>query len=206
MRLFPLASLLILCSCQEVKRGPAAVGVFNYSDPKQKELSVFVDRFYSKMAGAGYDNYARDIKFVFSYSMANDKVATCSFPYNNTTSSVITINMTFWESWASADKESTIFHEMGHCVLLRDHTSALISGTAVPVSLMNPYIVRASTYLPRRTYYIAELFSQAKIPRAGNGTGFQAAKKKNFSYQIVESYEEVDERVPHKIIDCELGH
>lgn len=206
MRFSPLASLLFLYSCQEVQRGPAAVSSFNTNDPKQKELSGFVDRFYSKMASAGYDNYARDIKFIFSYGMANDKVATCSFPTSNTNSSIITINMSYWESWTSADKESTIFHEMGHCVLLRDHTSALISGTSVPISLMNPYIVRASTYIPRRTYYIAELFSQAKIPRTGNpGTGFQAAKNKSFSYQIVESYED-DERVPHRTVDCDLGH
>lgn len=158
-----------------------------------------MNRFYSKMAGAGFDNYTRDIKFIFSYAMPTGTVATCGFPDNNINRSVITFNMTYWESYSSGDKESTVFHEMGHCVLLREHLPTLSNGK--PISLMNPYIVLSDTYLPRRNYYIGELFSKAKIARTG--TGSQVAR--GISYQIVESYED-DTQTMHKKIDCNLEH
>lgn len=70
-----------------------------------------------------------------------------------------------WRARSDAGREALIFHELGHCLLGRDHRDDLTalrlqdgrSGYA-PASLMNTRGVRPDLYASDRNYYLSELF------------------------------------------------
>lgn len=73
----------------------------------------------------------------------------------------LTIKRDFWVSASDVQREIIVFHEMGHCILNRDHLdSRRADGT--PQSLMNTYAVTAREYKKARSYYIQELFTVKK--------------------------------------------
>jgi hypothetical protein len=59
----------------------------------------------------------------------------------------VTINPAYWATATEAQRTQTVFHELGHCLLNREHTSALMTLTrndervGVPVSIMFPDIL-----------------------------------------------------------------
>ncbi len=71
----------------------------------------------------------------------------------------ITVDLDAWERSTALDREATIFHEMGHCVLRRGHTSDLDGVSGLPASLMYPLGVEPEAYGERRDAYLGELFS-----------------------------------------------
>lgn len=83
--------------------------------------------------------------------------AQCSMYYK-----YITVNNKVWQKVTETCKEQIIYHELGHCLLLRDHKDDKITlnGELMPASLMisiNLPCVYDSTY-QNRDYYIHELF------------------------------------------------
>lgn len=70
---------------------------------------------------------------------------------------VVTINKQSWDMNTDAQREMAVFHELGHCILKRDHRGGVRQG--IPVSLMNPVAFSDETYLLNRDYYLEELFS-----------------------------------------------
>lgn len=194
MRLFPLALLLLLISCQDVRRGPAAsdwdIQQGAYSN-EQTELSKHVKSFYGKMGAAGFNNSPRNIKYVFSHSMDIKYAGYCDAPVGPGAPPTITINMTYWSAYTTTEKEILVFHEMGHCVLNRPHISKTDS-RGVAISLMHPILMYAGDYRQKKSYYINELFANAGIPKGG--TGHQAAK----SFQVEESFDVHSDVATHK--------
>ncbi len=67
----------------------------------------------------------------------------------------IVIDKTYWEASTDSFKEQLIFHELGHCILKRNHTRDEIDGR--PKSIMNPNSLRQ--YEEFRSYYVHELFN-----------------------------------------------
>jgi hypothetical protein len=63
----------------------------------------------------------------------------------------------FWDSSTQARREQIIFHELGHCILSRSHTSNKDSGEE-PLSIMYPTIFDDYHYTLNHSYYIHELF------------------------------------------------
>jgi hypothetical protein len=76
----------------------------------------------------------------------------------------IEINKSFWDSPYTAiqDKENLIFHELGHCFLLRDHDDELadtVDGYRINKSLMNTYFDGSANYENNYNTYVTELFN-----------------------------------------------
>ena len=69
----------------------------------------------------------------------------------------ITIKASAWALLTEPERESLIFHELGHCILGRAHNNN-VNGSGDPVSLMNPYPIGPQTYSANRDGYIVELF------------------------------------------------
>lgn len=66
----------------------------------------------------------------------------------------------FWESGSEARRESMLFHELGHCVLKRDHRGGWNRELHAPQSVMVPDTDLVSGYWgDHRDYYLDELFS-----------------------------------------------
>lgn len=72
---------------------------------------------------------------------------------------IITLDRKFWNNASDARKETLLYHELGHCVLLRGHTSKRLP-TGEYASIMTPYILPEKDYLEHREYYVMELFER----------------------------------------------
>lgn len=199
MRILSLASAMLMCSCQDIQRSPGSLGMGNtasYNSPEYLELEKHVDRFYSRMGQAGFNNTPRNLRFVFDYNMTSKLAGLCTYPFNGQPG-VISINMDYWSYYSAAEKEILVFHEMGHCVLLRDHDNVKLADSR-PRSVMNSILIDSSYYQSYKSSYISELFMNAKIPRGGTTGGSNQA----VAFQVSESYS-VREPTQH---DIECGH
>lgn len=88
----------------------------------------------------------------------NGVVGTCQYGHHI---HHVTIDRPFWETASAARKEMVVFHELGHCVLLKGHTETY-NNEGICLSLMNSgtvdcFVAYNST---NRDYYIDELFSE----------------------------------------------
>jgi len=65
-----------------------------------------------------------------------------------------------WQDTDDTHKEMVMFHELGHCVLFRVHTTAEtnVNNQVIPVSLMAPFLLDETIYSNNREYYLSELF------------------------------------------------
>jgi Zn-dependent peptidase ImmA (M78 family) len=101
-----------------------------------------------------------DISFV-DYFAKEDRVAVC---YRVAGAGVaIVINRPKWEVSSYERQENIMMHELGHCVLNREHYDAEIYdtklGQRVPASIMNTAVLPEYIYVSKRDYYLMELFS-----------------------------------------------
>ncbi len=74
----------------------------------------------------------------------------------------ITLNEASWDLMDESEREALVFHELGHCVLIRRHDSSTLPD-GDPASMMNPYSMDSYTYEHRKAYYQHELFQNALI-------------------------------------------
>lgn len=70
----------------------------------------------------------------------------------------ITVNEDSWKASSDAERENTIFHELGHCLLGQGHRAGTDSH-GIPVSLMNPYKLDPQVYEDHRDSLLSELFA-----------------------------------------------
>lgn len=78
---------------------------------------------------------------------------------------VVTIDQAYWTKLAAIDKEVLLYHELGHCLLNRDHVE---EKTAIgwPMSIMYPQLIPAVIYYNSsavREAYVDELFLNADL-------------------------------------------
>lgn len=72
----------------------------------------------------------------------------------------IEIDKTAFKSYDYYGREEVVFHELGHCVLNRNHDDSEITirGEKIPTSIMYPHVFgSASFYKENLTYYYKEL-------------------------------------------------
>lgn len=79
---------------------------------------------------------------------------------------IIQINLNMWEHLDDDEREITMFHEWGHCLLNRRHVDSYLDGSSCPASLMFPTVDNtAHCYRFLRFWYMGELFrNPANIP------------------------------------------
>lgn len=80
--------------------------------------------------------------------------------------SLIELDITYWSSADNTQKEETILHELGHCVLLRGHLNTLNS-LGQQLSIMNAYLLNETQYVFNRDNYLYELFNFVNVPMIG---------------------------------------
>ena len=148
---------------------------------KQSELSVdpvfqpYVNSFVAKSKEEGRPVTVDNLVIRLDPSMTGPGngstgwiLGVCTIGSNTPT---IRVNPFFWnnKNYSNADREELIFHEMGHCVLGRGHTSNTITtvdGAALAESIMNPYHLGARKYTISYNYYMQELFGAPITARA----------------------------------------
>lgn len=82
------------------------------------EFKDYVDEFFHQANLRGHDLYAENFDFAIQFGETHDAgvAASCETPDR-----IITVSPEIWESRDDLEKEWIIFHELGHCILGRDH-------------------------------------------------------------------------------------
>lgn len=79
---------------------------------------------------------------------------------------IIEIDESEWYDMSPMRREQLLFHELGHCLLGRDHnikTMLGIDNIDIPVSIMYPYLFNTWHYENNYQHYISELFNWNNI-------------------------------------------
>lgn len=70
----------------------------------------------------------------------------------------VTLDSDYWALADDDEKTMLVFHELGHCLLDRDHRTDLNSD-GMPVSIMNPYLFDSVYFHDHYASYVNELFT-----------------------------------------------
>ena len=167
-KLFLLFNIMILTSCgmvletEEIKK-------YEVSEAFSRYVEQF--KIYSKEIG----RYQKidDLIIKFDYSLNYPTLGTCTESYFEKIEFLkrkvyktpkIDINPVTWSYMSEAERESLIFHELGHCLLNRGHDNSekydLEYGSNIPNSIMHQYAISSAFYENRYDHYIKELFNK----------------------------------------------
>jgi hypothetical protein len=160
-----VACFILICACSHTND---FIPVFDVP----AEFQPYVDSFETAASERGYNITVNNLIIAYDSSVSNTYCAV-----SNTTSAennvqkIIYINPDIhcWQN--SRQLETLLFHEMGHCILGRAHTTALLpNGDAKSImypddiSLYAPCaypLADSCNQLYKRDYYLDELFNQA---------------------------------------------
>lgn len=129
--------------------------------PNKLEIGGFenyVDRFEQAASSYGQPVQVDDLVIKFGDISNPAQIAVCRISGSETPT--ITLRKNVWDRFTDKDREALLFHEMGHCVFRRDHREGEVPGTSLPVSLMNPFVLKDYQYVPNEPYYKTELNSR----------------------------------------------
>lgn len=150
-----LVLVLLLVGCA---RQPNTTNI----EPKfTKQYSLFM--YYAQLNHFRIDQFKIDnlvIKSVTPFGSSNlgpgfRTIGMCYRDHlnaDNTISFLIEIDSDVWDNSRELDRESLLFHELGHCLLDRDHRDGVLS-------LMNSLAVSGEAFSLQYDAYIKELFS-----------------------------------------------
>ena len=143
MKLMYIPIMFLLCSC--------GVNLTNVSIPLA--IAPYSAAFEQRHVIHG-------IQWKFD-SLPNPVIGRCTLA-----SHLIELDVTYWASATDTQREETVTHELGHCILGRGHDNA-VNAQGTPVSLMNAYLLRQDIYFYNKVNYLNELFTLTNVPMLG---------------------------------------
>jgi len=128
-----------------------------------QEAVPYVDEFESQWRMRIDPAYRIDSLYVgFTNDMGDDDdedVTTIGQCWSYSVPYVVLLKK-WWDEATSLEKENLVFHELGHCLLQRDHENGMLKGKRHK-SIMNYQIMTPKEYTPEsRENYLEELFWQ----------------------------------------------
>jgi hypothetical protein len=124
----------------------------------EPQLSEYVEKFrqlYNVPANI-------EIKFADLEIM----IAGVCYSYGNShEDNYIEIDRDYFDMYSNIEREELIFHELGHCIFNRDHTTErmMYKSYSVPISIMYPYMFGGSWFYEQNlTHYYDELVKGKK--------------------------------------------
>ncbi len=150
--------MLPLTACQVEKVQPEITNHFPNIDTR---LTSYFERFVEEGASRGVEiDWA--LTPVHGTIGAIDEtrvLGQCQF--NSLYPNRITIDESFWKNASNTFREFVVFHELGHCVLLRDHKEDQNSeGICLSIMRSGKGTCRDAYNSFTRKYYLDELFSE----------------------------------------------
>lgn len=164
MRL-PIICLLLVAAlgCQR----PAEPEPIQYSVPA--DVEPYVQAFRSAAAQRGQTVKSNNLIVTFGPTQSAGACGQCTRQAGRTPRIVLSTDRECWQSASAEERECLVFHELGHCLLNRDHLSTRFPKGQY-VSLMNPDDIGVYAICryplgnddcdkrPRQGYYHDELF------------------------------------------------
>ena len=149
---------LVLQSCAAKKDKQNLVQI-------DSDFSAFVTNFEAASKNMGRSGRISDLVVEFGSTPSMNETGVCEITEGETPR--VTINERIWTNLSVMDRQEVIFHELGHCVLRRQHQEGTVTvggywGT-IPSSIMYPYRIPGSIYEPNQEYYDGELFDASKM-------------------------------------------
>jgi len=125
------------------------------------EFKEYVDEFFYQANQHGLGLYAENLNFSIQFGETEPgNGGSCSFNGNE-----ITINQSDWQLRDHRQKEHSIFHELGHCILNRNHQNVETSSNecfSYMKGTENDFDCSFNLYSDYwRTYYLDELFDES---------------------------------------------
>lgn len=117
------------------------------------ELQPFVDTFVKEALDRGRVLIINNIVVKFGEPNLPKAVGVCV----NSLTPVIKIQKSFFDGNDSSIREVLLFHELGHCILHKNHDTAFVAG--FPKSIMFPEVISGWHYEHNRKEYLDELFN-----------------------------------------------
>lgn len=149
------SNFLLLAACLGILGcGPVHHDERLHIDPAFEE---YFDRFVNLSALNGGPLAVTDL--IIEFRRLDAFAALCQTEDGETP--MISVDPLTWTQLNSTDRQNVIHHEIGHCVLRRNHQEgeiADIHGSPIPDSLMNSNLVSSATFLLNRDYFERELF------------------------------------------------
>jgi hypothetical protein len=105
----------------------------------------------------GYELEIQNLVITWSERLQGSTVGLCTrgpVPF-------IEIKKSYWDLIKSGERKILIYHELGHCILMRDHTASSFVNKdkfVLPGSIMHPYILSGFYFEQNEDYYLKELF------------------------------------------------
>ena len=152
--IIPLVVITILFGCSKYD--------YSNSELNNSEFQPYVDTFLAEANIRGYDIDLNSISFYLA-DIENENVGGLC----NQRKEEIIIDKDGWESLTEINKELLIFHELGHCILGRDHRNET-SENGDCLSIMNGeennFNCSKNIYSDLwREYYLDELFNKSSV-------------------------------------------
>jgi hypothetical protein len=145
-----------------------------YSNAKAESLQIYFDRFADNAKRIKGDDLYGSVMPMILADLHFDPnvggiVGTCN-SYSDGRREVV-IDQGFWATASDDVREELVYHELGHCLLNRAHNN-LLDTQGQPGSIMNPYLLRESSYRTHRETFVQELFNFSPL---FNPSGFKMA-------------------------------
>lgn len=127
------------------------------------KINQLVERFYQDATKHHYKGYMFPVPIMFDNKKTESSVlGTCYYGFFR----YITVNKKNWKELNYLQKKMVIYHELGHCVLDRDHEEDNIFPLVevekftdqCPKSIMVRYIPKVSCLVTHQKEYINDLF------------------------------------------------
>ena len=126
----------------------------------KKELNItgfesYVSSFEAAASSQGRSLKIEDLTIEFGTPASASADATC---FQGTGVPRIVVDKAKWDAMPEGKRTALLFHEMGHCVLEREHKPGNGRANACPDSVMNPYTLSDFCFSKLRDEYLVELF------------------------------------------------
>lgn len=118
----------------------------------EKEMQSYVEKF--KLI------YGKSVNIEIKFEDLDPMIAGVCYSYTDPSFNYIEIDRDLFSTYSELGREELIFHELGHCILDREHTTSRIAykDTTIPKSIMYPYIFGGLPfYAENLSYYYDEL-------------------------------------------------
>ncbi|HTL13026.1 MAG TPA: hypothetical protein VL588_11085 [Bdellovibrionota bacterium] len=121
-------------------------------------LEPYVARFQSESALHNGSVPVTSLVAKFGDAGASDRdLASCQIGGGEPPT--VVVDQAKWDAATDSQREETLFHELGHCVLRREH-DLRFTGSYIPESIMHPLRLSSAVYDTNRDAYLTELFSK----------------------------------------------
>lgn len=160
MKLYKLLPFILLTGCMTRFIAPKAVSI----DP---ELQPYINEFLIDARVNGVNVVIDDLIVKFASNLGTDILGDC---YMNDRGQdgppLVQISIDEWPTLGPYQRQSLLFHELGHCVFWYEHDQSWVTtplGDYIPKSIMFPYIEPENIMETYWNYYVIEFFTGQEV-------------------------------------------